>query len=118
VSNNITQDKKKRRDRGDGCCYLRGNVYWLRYTNLDGNVIQESSGFKDEAKAKAMLRSKAGQITDGKLVIPKAHTLTVAEIVEQSLNEAESLGRVYQADYASSPLVEALTKVIPAKTGT
>lgn len=83
------------RARGQGSLYLRSNsaVWWLRYRNLGGEVVQESSGTTNRAKAKAMLDSKVAQVAVGQYVAPKAQNITVNEIVEFSLNLAEGRGR-------------------------
>jgi hypothetical protein len=88
-----TERKKRRRAKGSGSIYLRGGKYWLRYMNVDGKLVQESSGTGDKQTALSMLKTKVARIEIGEYVAPKAHTVTVAEIVEYSLSVAVSKGR-------------------------
>ncbi len=90
----------KRREKGTGSVYRRGDVYWLRYMNLDGSPVQESTGIRAKSSreeipqsVKAMLKAKVARVEVGQYVVPKSQTVTVTEIVEHSLSLAESKGR-------------------------
>jgi hypothetical protein len=65
-------------------------IYHIKFPNLDGKTVQESTGTKNEAKAKAMLKAKVARVTVGEYVAPKVQNITVNDIVEFSLGLAKS----------------------------
>ena len=85
---------KRKRARGQGSIYLRGDsaVYWIKYKDASGQTVPESTGTKNYAKALAMLKSKLARIEVGEYVAPKAQNVTVNDIVEFSLNVAQGKG--------------------------
>ena len=61
----------------------------LRYRNVDGTTVQESSGTGDENLAKTMLRQKMARIELGEYVQPKTQNVTVKELYESFLKTAQ-----------------------------
>ena len=40
-----------KRPKGSGCIYPRGNVWWIKYYDLNGRPQQESTHTSDESEA-------------------------------------------------------------------
>jgi integrase len=77
---------KARRRRGEGCVYLRGRVWWIKYP-LNGEEISESSGSDKESDARKLLKRRLGEIVIGRFVGPDAEKVTVAELADDVVND-------------------------------
>src|ERR1700733_7503745 len=51
--------------RGDGRIFLRGNTYWLQYSER-GKQIRVTAGTSDEKKAEKKLKRRVGQVLNGR----------------------------------------------------
>jgi integrase len=58
------KQEKKRRLKGQGSVYLRGNTYWVQYRS-DGNVYNESANTDKKTEAIEELKKKVGEIAQG-----------------------------------------------------
>ena len=58
------KQEKKRRLKGQGSVYLRGNTYWIQYRS-DGKVYNESAKTDKKMEAIEYLKKKAGEIALG-----------------------------------------------------
>jgi integrase len=77
---------KPRRRRGEGCVYLRGRIWWVKYP-LNGEMIPESSGSDKESDARKLLKRRLGEIVIGRFVGPDAEKVTVAELADDVVND-------------------------------
>jgi integrase len=77
---------KPRRRRGEGCVYLRGRVWWIKYP-LNGEMIPESSGSDKESDARKLLKRRLGEIVIGRFVGPDAEKVTVSELADDVVND-------------------------------
>ncbi len=55
----------KRRARGEGRVFMRGNVAWIQYANGRGEQLRESTHSPDEKAAGKMLRKRLGEVGAG-----------------------------------------------------
>ncbi|MBF0541235.1 MAG: site-specific integrase [Nitrospirae bacterium] len=70
--------------------YKRGNVYWIRYSGLDGKTVYESSGSPKFREAEALLINRRQSIKEGKQPeIKKIANHTFRELSVQYLIWAE-----------------------------
>jgi len=76
----------KRRKRGDGCVYLRGRIWWVKYS-VDGKTVCESSGSEKEADARTKLNGILGDIAKGRYVGPTADKVTVSELADDVVTD-------------------------------
>jgi len=58
------KQEKKRRLKGQGSVYLRGNTYWIQYRS-DGKVYNESAQTDKKMEAIGYLKKKVGEIALG-----------------------------------------------------
>jgi integrase len=58
------KQEKKRRLKGQGSVYLRGNIYWIQY-RANGKVYNESAKTDKKMEAIDLLKIKAGEIALG-----------------------------------------------------
>ena len=80
-----------------GCIYKRGNTYWLKYYR-NGKPYQESSRSKVKQVAKALLKRREGEISQGKTPGVVFDKVTFDELAEDFLrdyriNQRKSLAR-------------------------
>jgi integrase len=70
--------------------YPRGNVLWLRYAGLDGNILFESSGSEKLKVAEALLHRRKADIQAGKQPeIIKIKNYSFRELAEEYVKWAE-----------------------------
>jgi hypothetical protein len=91
------EEMKPRRKRGDGSVYLRGRIYWIKYS-VNGESVCESSGSDKEPEARKFLRKRLGEIVTGNFIGPDAERVTVAELADDvvtdyKVNEQDSLDK-------------------------
>jgi integrase len=70
--------------------YKRGNVYWIRYSGLDGRIVRESTGSDKFKKAESLLLERKQGIKEGKMPeikVIKNHTFK--ELCEEYRKWAE-----------------------------
>src|SRR5262244_1499523 len=77
---------KARRKRGEGTVYLRGRIWWIKYS-VNGEPVPESSGSDKESDARKLLRKRLGEIAAGRFIGPDAERVTVRELAEDYLND-------------------------------
>ncbi len=80
-----------------GCIYKRGKIYWIKYSER-GKVIRESSKSMSKADADRLLKSREGEIADGKPAGIYFDHVTFDELAEGFLadyriNQKKSLER-------------------------
>ena len=46
--------------------YKRGNIYWIRYTGIDGMLARESSGSDKFRDAETLLIKRRNEIQEGR----------------------------------------------------
>ena len=62
--------------------YLRGNVWWVRYATLDGQIIRKSTGTTDHGDAVTFLAKCRVEAADGKDPQRRIGNYTFAELAE------------------------------------
>src|SRR5262245_545859 len=77
---------KARRKNGEGCVYLRGNVWWIKYRE-NGTPRCESSESTKESDARKFLKRRLGEIALGRFIGPDAERVTIRELAEDYLND-------------------------------
>jgi integrase len=80
---------EKRRARGDGRIFMRGNIACIQYYDARGKQIRESSESPNEKKAAKLLRTRLGEVAAG------VHR-DVRSVTYNSLRES------YYADYETN----------------
>ena len=75
-----------RRKRGEGCVYLRGRIWWIKYP-LNGEAVPESSGSEKESEARKLLKKRLGEIALGRFVGPDAGKVTVSKLADDVVND-------------------------------
>jgi integrase len=86
-----------RRKKGDGCLYLRGCIWWVKYS-VNVKPVHESSRSDKEADARKFLKRRLGEIAVGRFIGPEAEKLTVSELADDvvtdyRVNEQDSLDK-------------------------
>ena len=93
---------RRRRQRGDGSVYLRGRIWWFKYT-VNGKTVSESSGSEKEADARKLLRKRLGELQLGQYVGPDAEKVTISELADDDVvtdyrvNEQDSLDKAQRS---------------------
>lgn len=72
-----------------GSVYKRGAIWWVKYYR-HGKAHYESSRSAHRADARALLRSREGDIQRGRPVFPKAWRITVDDLLEGLLRDYEA----------------------------
>jgi integrase len=75
-----------------GTIYLRGKTWWIKY-HRSGTQYFESSGSKKEGDAKRLLKSREGQIADGKFPGLHIQKIRFEELADDLLNDYQINGR-------------------------
>jgi len=73
---------KARRKSGEGCVYLRDNVWWIKY-RANGEPQHETSGSEKESDARRLLKKRLGEIALGRFVGPDAERVTIRRTGER-----------------------------------
>ena len=71
----------RRRKKGEGHTYLRGQVYWIKFY-ANGKPVFESSGSKKLEPAQRLLRKRLGEVDDGLFGAGKGGRVRVAELLD------------------------------------
>jgi hypothetical protein len=77
---------KARRKSGEGCVFLRGNIWWIKY-RVNGKPKYESSESEKESDARKLLKRRLGEIVLGRFIGPDAERVTIRELAEDYLND-------------------------------
>jgi integrase len=88
---------KVKRKRGEGSIYLRGRIWWIKYS-VNGKVVHESSHSDKEAEARKLLRRRLGEIQLGQFIGPQAERVAISELADDvvadyRINEQDSLDK-------------------------
>jgi integrase len=75
-----------KRRHGDGCVYLRGRIWWIKYY-ANGAPVSESSDSQKEADARKLLKRRLGEIAVGRFIGPDAERVMIRELAEDYLND-------------------------------
>ncbi len=88
--------------------YKRGNVYWIRYTGLDGKILFESSGSAKFKDAEALLIKRKQAVKEGKQPdIKKIANYSFKELAERYLEWIDGrLRSAYTRTYRVNKMVE------------
>jgi integrase len=78
----------RRRQKGSGAVYRRGNIWWISYV-WNGRRYTESSGSTKKGVATDMLNRRLGEMGLGKLVGPREGKVTVADILPLVVQDYE-----------------------------
>jgi len=91
----------KRRERGEGGVYLRGNLWWIFYQK-DGKKVLESSGSRIKTDALTLLKDR--------LAYPAKKDVLVRDLLDMLIQDYEDRGKkgVYKARSHLKPVYEAL----------
>ena len=100
---------KTRRKRGDGSIYLRGRIWWIKYS-VNGEPVPESSDSDKESEARKLLKKRLGEIATGHFIGPDAERLRFASWRmmferlpsqrQESLDKAERIGQADQGAFS------------------
>ena len=66
---------KPRAKAGTGMLYRRGETWWIKY-HQHGRAYYETTGTKDERKARAILHSRVAKAESGAPILPQLHRVT------------------------------------------
>lgn len=80
------------RKRGMGCVYLRGSIYWIKYSKM-GKAYHESSRSTKESDAKAILKKRLGELAEGRFLGPSVDRVALDDICQDFLNDYQINGR-------------------------
>jgi integrase len=72
---------RPRAKAGSGMLYRRGDTWWIKY-HQDGRPFYESTGLKDERKARTMLRDRVQRAESGAPVLPNLSRVTYDDAVK------------------------------------
>jgi integrase len=100
----------KRRDKGTGCLYRRGQTWWIKYYDPHGRARQESTLTTSKTKAQEKLKIALGKCATGTLEEPQIKRITIDELAEnffrdyringkRSLNTTEARWRLHLAPF-------------------
>ena len=84
-------------------------TWWIKYRDALGVLRRESSGTEKETEAKRLLKQREGAAVEGRVIVPRAEKITVAEL-------AEALKADYKANARKSAdrLAFSLAHLLPA----
>ena len=79
-------DQKERNLAKRKNIFLRGRIYWIRYSDINGNQRRESSESDKVGKATSLLRLRQGEVEKGELVdVVKIKNSTFKELAKEYL---------------------------------
>lgn len=89
--------------------YKRGNIYWIRYSGLDGKTIRETAGSIKFRDAEALLIQRRQAIKEGKQpeLIRITKNYIFNELISEYLKWAERQGGFRQKEHIIKQLSEA-----------
>jgi integrase len=88
----MSRAERRRRKRGEGTVYLRGRIWWIKYS-VNGKPVPESSDSDKESDARKLLRKRLGEIAIGRFIGPDAERVTIRELAKDYLNDYLINGR-------------------------
>src|ERR1022692_790397 len=98
LGSNARRDRRrnmtKRRKKGEGHIYLRGQAYWIKFY-ANGKPVFESSGSKKLEFAHRLLRKRLGEVDDGLFGAGKGGRVRVAELLDDLEASYAKRGRSY-----------------------
>jgi integrase len=68
-------------------------VIWLKYRDALNVLRRESSGTEKETEARGILRLREGASTEGRVIMPRADKITIAELAEDLKADYKANGR-------------------------
>jgi integrase len=74
------EDEGMSRERGTGSLRLRGGIWWARYHH-GGKLVEESTGERDERKARTVLRQKVKRADTPLFIDPSARKLSFDDLI-------------------------------------
>ena len=80
-------NKKKRRGRGTGGLYLRGDTWWMKYYFTNGRFERESCHTKTKEVAEGRLRKRLSEIDSGEFTSTDARKIKVAKLAEAFIRD-------------------------------
>src|SRR5215470_19501201 len=82
-----------KRPKGSGCIYPRGNVWWIKYYDLNGRPQQESTGISDESEAQRKLKIRLAQVATNTFTGLRTERIKVGELAEDFLRDYRINGK-------------------------
>ncbi len=81
---------QKRRPRGLGSTFQRGQIWWIKY-HVNGRAVRESSASTKESAANKLLKQRVGELAAGRFV-PHADRVTVGDLFTMLQVDARAKG--------------------------
>jgi integrase len=82
-----------RKDRNAAGVLVPSAVIWLKYRDASGRIVRETTGTENAQEAKRLLKLREGAAADGKITLPRADKITLAELADDLRAEYKSNGR-------------------------
>jgi integrase len=82
-----------RKDRNAAGVLVPSAVIWLKYRDASGRIVRETTGTENAQEAKRLLKLREGAAADGKITLPRAEKITLAELADDLRAEYKSNGR-------------------------
>jgi integrase len=79
--------------RGANGILKESAVIWLKYRDALGVIRRESSDTEKEQEAKRLLKQREGASVEGRIIVPRANKITVAELAEGLKADYKANGR-------------------------
>jgi integrase len=79
--------------RGTDGTLKESSIIWLKYRDALGVLRRESSETEKEQEAKRILKQREGAAVEGRVILPRVHRVTVAELAENLKAEYKANGR-------------------------
>ena len=67
-------------------------IIWLKYRDALGVLRREASGTDKEQEARRLLKQREGAAVEGRVVLPRADRVTIAELAENLKSPGQSEG--------------------------
>jgi hypothetical protein len=104
---------------GAGSVYKRGRQCWISYY-VNGERVREAANTTNEAEARRKLKSRQGEVADGRFIGPAADRVTFTDLAHDFLNdyrihqrksigEAERRVRLHLAPFFAGKTAHAIT---------
>ena len=79
--------------RGTDGTLKESAIIWLKYRDALGVLRREASGTDKEQEARRLLRQREGAAVEGRVVVPRADRVTIAELAENLKADYAANGR-------------------------
>ena len=79
--------------RGSDGTLKESSIIWLKYRDALGVLRREASGTNKEHEARRLLKQREGAAVEGRVVVPRADRVTIAELAEHLKADYKANGR-------------------------